>query len=88
MTATSMRSLMAGLLMRPPKMEGIMSIVDLKPKRRSRGRDLVPIGQATGAARFMRKTVADIEADLGGKRELSRIESELIRAFAGGATMI
>ena len=31
------------------------------------------------------KLVRDVEADLGGRRHLSRIESELIRGFAGSA---
>ena len=30
----------------------------------------------------------DIEADLGGRRHLSRIEGELIRTFAGAATLL
>ena len=30
----------------------------------------------------------EIEVDLGGRRFLSRIESELIRAFAGAATQL
>jgi hypothetical protein len=32
--------------------------------------------------------VRDVEADLGGRRHLSRIESELIRGFAGCATLL
>jgi hypothetical protein len=32
--------------------------------------------------------IADIESDLGGRRYLSRIEGELIRAFAGAATTL
>jgi hypothetical protein len=32
--------------------------------------------------------VREIETDLGGRRQLSRIESELIRAFAGAATTL
>jgi hypothetical protein len=32
--------------------------------------------------------VRDIEGDMGGRSELSRIEGELIRAFAGAATLL
>jgi hypothetical protein len=32
--------------------------------------------------------VREIETDLGGRRQLSRIEGELIRAFAGAATTL
>jgi hypothetical protein len=32
--------------------------------------------------------VQDIEADLGGRRYLSRIEGELIRGFYGAATLL
>jgi hypothetical protein len=32
--------------------------------------------------------VRDIETDLGGHRELARIESELIQAFSGSATAL
>jgi hypothetical protein len=41
-----------------------------------------------GAARFFDRTVREIESDLGGRRQLSRIEGELIRAFAGAATTL
>ena len=51
-------------------------------------RDLVPLGDNSGPARFFKKMVRDIEADLGGRRELTRIEGELIRAFCGSATML
>jgi hypothetical protein len=59
-----------------------MTVVDLKvPKPAKRSRRGLPLEQATGAARFFEKTVREIETDLGGRRQLSRIESELIRAF-------
>jgi hypothetical protein len=58
-----------------------------KPRPGAR-HDLVSLGDNTGAARFFRKMVKDIESDLGGRRFLSRIEGELIRAFAGAATML
>jgi hypothetical protein len=32
--------------------------------------------------------VRDIENDIGGRGELSRIEGELVRAFAGAATLL
>jgi hypothetical protein len=51
-------------------------------------RDLVPLEETSGSARFMRRCVRDIEADLGGRRHLSRIEGELIRALAGAATLL
>ena len=63
-----------------------MAVVDLKvPKRARRG---VPLEQATDASRFYNRVVRDIVADLGGRRELTRIEGELIGAFAGGATVL
>ena len=55
----------------------------IKPARRD-----LPIDQGSGAGRFYAKLVRDIEADLGGRRHLSRIESELIRGFAGSATLL
>ncbi len=63
-------------------------VVDLKPtkQRRSNAHVLVPLDKTTGAARFYDRMIRDIEGDLGGKRMLSRIESELIAAFAGAAT--
>ena len=68
-----------------------MTVIDLKqqakPKRRAT-RDLAVIDKHRGAGRFFTKLVRDIESDLSGKRNLSRIESELIRAFAGAATTL
>ena len=61
------------------------TVVDLKPKRARRG---LPLEQATEAARFFNRMVRQIEIDLGGRRQLSRIEGELIGAFAGGATVL
>jgi hypothetical protein len=65
---------------------GIIEFNKSKP-RRSSARAL-PLEQATGAGRFFDKMVRDIEADLGGRRQLTRIEGELIRAFAGAATTL
>jgi hypothetical protein len=58
------------------------------PEYTPRCRDLVPLGDRSGSARFFRKMVKDVESDLGGRRFLSRIEAELIRAFCGAATML
>ena len=65
-----------------------MSVVSLgkRAKRKRAPRDLMPLDKATGAARFFDRAVREIESDLGGRRQLSRIEGELIRAFAGAAT--
>ncbi len=49
---------------------------------------MVPLGENSGPARFFRKMVKDIEADLGSRRNISRISGELIRAFAGAATQL
>ncbi len=67
-----------------------MKVVDRKRTKGSKraSRDLVPLDKATGAARFFDRMVREIEADLGGRRQLSRIEGELIRAFAGAATTL
>jgi hypothetical protein len=66
-----------------------MTVVDLKvPKRTKRGSRNLPLQQATGAARFFDKMVREIETDLGGRQQLSRIQDELIRAFAGAATTL
>jgi hypothetical protein len=67
-----------------------MSVVDLgkRAQRKRAPRDLMPLDKATGAARFFDRTVREIESDLGGRRQLSRIEGELIRAFAGAATTL
>jgi hypothetical protein len=62
-----------------------MAVVDLKRAKRAKRtpRNPVPLDKATGAARFFDRMVREIENDLGGRRQLSRIEGELIRAFAG-----
>jgi hypothetical protein len=63
-----------------------MTVVDLKvPKRAKRS---LPLDQASGAARFFGRMVGEIESDLGGHRMLSRIQRELLHAFAGAATQI
>jgi hypothetical protein len=67
-----------------------MPVVDLKGRtKRVRKRappDLVPLAKATGAGRFFNRMVRDIHNDLGGKRQLTRIQNELICAFSGAAT--
>ncbi len=67
-----------------------MTVVDLKPRSKwpKRPRDIVPIDKASGAARVFDRMVREIESDLGGRRQLTRIEGELIRAFAGAATTL
>ncbi|MFY9769412.1 MAG: hypothetical protein WBG18_27540 [Xanthobacteraceae bacterium] len=65
-----------------------MTIVELKTKKVRRDPRALPLDQATGAGRFLNKMVRDIEVDLGGRRQLSRIQGELIRAFAGAATHV
>jgi hypothetical protein len=59
------------------------------PQRAKRApRDLVPLDKTTGAARFFDRMVREIENDLGGRRQLSRMESQLIRAFGGASTTL
>jgi hypothetical protein len=58
-----------------------------KAKRQS-ARVLVELDKTSGPARFFNKMRRDIAADLGGRRELSRIEDELIKGFAGCATRL
>jgi hypothetical protein len=65
-----------------------MTVVDLNGKRVKKRRDPRSLEQATGAARFFQKMVREIENDLGGRRQLSRIEGELIQAFCGAATQV
>jgi hypothetical protein len=65
-----------------------MTVVDLNGKRVKKRRDPRSLDQATSAARFFTKMVREIENDLGGRRQLSRIEGELIRAFCGAATQV
>jgi hypothetical protein len=65
-----------------------MTVVDLKPKRAKRTSRSLPLEQATDSARYFNRMVREIETDLGGRRQLSRIEGELIGAFCGGATVL
>jgi hypothetical protein len=67
-----------------------MNVVDLKRTKRTKRapRDLVRLDKATGPARFLDRLVRDVENDLGGVRHCSRIEHELVRAFAGCATAV
>jgi hypothetical protein len=67
-----------------------MTVVDLKPKKRRKHapRDLTPIDRSSGAGRFYDKMRRDIAADLGGRRTMSRIETELIKGFCGCATRL
>jgi hypothetical protein len=62
-----------------------MKVID---RKRQSSRVLLPLEQTSGAARYYAKMTRDIEADLGGRRELSRIEIELIKGFVGSATRL
>jgi hypothetical protein len=42
----------------------------------------------TNAAKVFDRLVADIEADMGGRDQLSTIEAELVEAFVGAAVMM
>ena len=64
-----------------------VTVIDLKPKHKRASRTL-PLQQATDAGRFFDRMVRDIQVDLGGRRQLTRIELELIKAFAGAATTL
>jgi hypothetical protein len=65
-----------------------MTVVDIKTKRKRSLRS-PPLGPATSdAGRYLERVCHDIEVDLGGRRELTRIEIELIRGFAGAATVL
>ena len=75
----------------PPKADigtQLRNVRYLNGKRVKKRRDPRSLEQATGAARFFEKMVREIESDLGGRRQLSRIEGELIRAFCGAATQV
>ncbi len=65
-----------------------MTVIDLKPRTKRDSRNLVPIDRTSGPARFFDRMVREIEGDLGGRRQLSRIQGELIRAFCGAATAL
>jgi hypothetical protein len=68
-----------------------MTVVDM-PARKKRSRTaqspVVPLADASGSARFFKRTCQRIQADLGGREHLSCVEGELIRAFAGAATAL
>jgi hypothetical protein len=65
-----------------------MTVVDLPKKKLKRATHPAPLNKSTGAARFFDRMVRDIERDLGGVRDLSRIEVELIKGFSGAATQL
>ena len=48
----------------------------------------MPLDKTSGPSRFFHRWSAEIEGDLGGRQNLSRIEGELVRAFAGAATTL
>lgn len=72
---------------RPP-MAKIVRLKKARPQQVRARRDLVPIDKRSGPGRFYAKLIADVESDLAGRSNLSRIESELIRAFAGCCTSL
>jgi hypothetical protein len=51
-------------------------------------RNLVDLSKSSGPGRFLAKMTRDIQSDLGGRRELTRIQTEMINAFAGAATVL
>ena len=61
------------------------TVVNLKTKRRKRASRALPLEQATDTARFFGRMARAIENDLGGRRGLTRIETELVHAFCGAA---
>ena len=63
-----------------------MTVVDLKRTKKLKRAHLVTLAKDTGAGRFFSKMVRDIQSDLAGRRNLTRIENELIGAFCGAAT--
>ena len=65
-----------------------MTVIDLPKRRRHAPHDLVAIDKTSGPARFYDKMRRDIAADLGGRRNMTRIEAELIKAFCGCATRL
>ena len=69
-----------------------MTVVDLTTSKRKRNTaprySYVPIDQSSDAGRFFNRLVKEIEQDLGGRRRLSRITIELVRAFGGAATAL
>ncbi len=66
-----------------------MTVVDLPKRKRAKRapRGLVPLDDG-GASRYFRRVAREIIGDLGGRGDLSRIEKELIQAFAGAATQM
>jgi hypothetical protein len=66
------------------------TVIDIKTKKRRQHapRDLVAIDKTSGPARYRAKMKRDIESDLGGRRNLSRMEIEQIDAFCGVATLL
>lgn len=60
----------------------------LRRTSRNRPSDLVRLDKSSAAARYYDKMVRDVENDLGGRREITRIEGELIHAFCASATLL
>ena len=64
------------------------NLISFRKKKIRRDPRALPLDQATDAGRFFNRMLRDIENDLGGRRKLSRIQDELINAFAGAATTL
>jgi hypothetical protein len=48
----------------------------------------MPLARETRAGRYFSHLCREIEKDLGGREQLSRIELELVKAFSGAAVQI
>ena len=59
-----------------------------KKKKRQSSRVLCQLDQTSGAARYFDRMRRDIHSDLGGRKDLTRIEQELVRGFCGCATRL
>jgi hypothetical protein len=66
------------------------TVIDIKTKKRRQHapRDLVAIDKTSGPSRYYDKMRRDIINDLGGRRNLTRIETEWIKGFCGCATRL
>jgi hypothetical protein len=63
-------------------------VVHLTRPHRKASSQFVAIDKVSGAGKFFDKLQRDVERDLGGKDQLSRIERELVTAFSGAATTL
>jgi hypothetical protein len=63
-------------------------IVNLTRPHRRASSQFVAVDKVSGAGKFFDKLQRDVEKDLGGRDQLSRIERELVAAFSGAATTL